>query len=102
LLDVETGETLTFSSSTQGGQQGVRELAAQIKLMRNMRAGAVPIVELKSVPMPTKFGPKPRPQFKICGWKVRDDGGDQTKMIAGANSNGGVAEVNAFDDTIPW
>ena len=32
-----------------------------------MRPGAMPVIELQSVQMPTKFGKKPRPFFKIVG-----------------------------------
>ena len=36
-----------------------------------MRPGAMPVIELQSVQMPTKFGKKPRPFFKIVGWRNR-------------------------------
>jgi hypothetical protein len=101
LIDAATGESLTFSSSTTGGRLAVDELTSQIKYMRNMRPGAVPIVTLESQQMNTKFGRKPRPIFKIAGWKVRDDDADQPKQIA-SNGNGGIAEVNTLDDEIPF
>ena len=71
LMDVETGETLTYSSNSSGGKIAVDELTQQIKSMRSMRHGAMPIVELQAVSMPTKFGKKPRPFFKIVGWRNR-------------------------------
>ena len=72
LLDVDTGETLTFSSSTSGGKIAISDLTQQIKSMRHMKPGAMPVIELQSVMMPTKFGRKPRPFFKIAGWRSRD------------------------------
>jgi hypothetical protein len=72
LLDSETGESLTFSSSTTGGKIAISDLTQQIKQMRFMKPGAMPVIELQSAQMPTKFGRKPRPFFKIVGWKSRD------------------------------
>jgi hypothetical protein len=71
LMDVDSGETLTFSSSTSGGKVAINDLMQQIKSMRSMKPGAMPIVELSSVQMSTKFGKKPRPFFKITGWRSR-------------------------------
>ena len=36
-----------------------------------MRPGAMPVIELQSVQMPTAFGKKPRPFFKIVSWRNR-------------------------------
>jgi hypothetical protein len=71
LMDADTGETITFSSNTSGGKIAIDELTQQIKSMRSMRPGAMPVIELQSVPMPTKFGKKPRPFFKITSWRNR-------------------------------
>ena len=75
LMDVDAGETITFSSNTSGGKIAIDELTQQVKSMRSMRPGAMPVVELQSVAMPTKFGRKPRPFFKIVGWRNRTSGG---------------------------
>jgi hypothetical protein len=96
LVDPLTAETFTFASSSVGGQIGIGDLTSQIKLMRNARPGAVPIVTLSSRQMTTKFGMKPRPFFQVQGWRVRDT--DQPKMI----ENDGVKSVNPFDDDIPY
>jgi hypothetical protein len=38
-----------------------------------MRPGAMPVIELDTVQMPTKdWGTRPRPSFKIVNWKSRD------------------------------
>jgi hypothetical protein len=99
LIDVETGETLTFSSSTSGGKIAIGDLTAQIKSMRSMKPGAMPIIELSSVQMPTKFGKKPRPFFKITGWRSCSE--QQQEQIADQRDYD-VEEVNAYDDTAPF
>jgi hypothetical protein len=102
LMDVTTGEAGTCSSNTQGGKSGFRDLTEQIRIMRKMKPGAVPIVALESCTMPTKFGPRPRPHFKIKGWRLRGDdapviGDNGPKMIT--NGDGATASV---DDEIPF
>jgi hypothetical protein len=83
LLDKATGESSTFSSNNIGGHVGIDELRDQITDMRRMRPGAIPIVALQSKEMPTSYGgTKPRPYFKIQGWKIRDDLGPQS-LLAG-------------------
>jgi hypothetical protein len=78
LLDAATGEISTFSSSTVGGRVAIDELRDQISFMRRVRPDAMPVVSLQSKDMPTSFGStKPRPHFKIKGWKTRGDVGPQ-------------------------
>jgi hypothetical protein len=101
LLDLETGESSTYSSSTSGGRIAVDELTSQIRYMRNMQPGSVPIVMLQSRQMNTKFGKKPRPHFKIAGWKMRDDSEQTPKLLAAGNGDG-TKEVNDLNDEIPW
>jgi hypothetical protein len=91
LLDTATGEISTFSSSTIGGRIGIDELRDQIAFMRRVRPDAIPIVALQSKDMPTSFGgTKPRPHFKILGWKTRGDVGPQNLLA-------GPEQKNAFD-----
>jgi hypothetical protein len=106
LLDTATGEISTFSSSTIGGRIAIDELRDQIAFMRKVRPDAIPIVALQSKDMPTSFGGiKPRPYFKILGWKTRSDVGPQN-LLAGPEQ-----KVDAFvapttkeilDDEIPF
>jgi hypothetical protein len=79
LMDVDSGETLTFTTSTNGGRIAIDELTQQIKSMRSMRAGAMLVIELQSVMMSTKWGSKRRPSFKIVSWRDRaaSSGGDE-------------------------
>lgn len=124
LLDPLTAEVFTFTSSTNGGRVGIEDLAAQIQLMRGTRPGAVPIVELQSRQMKTKFGTTPRPFFQVMGWRVKSE--EATKLISDSTDKdgesdsaetvnapqpladgngqggGGIKTVNAYDDDIPF
>ena len=48
------------------------DLADQIARMRCAHPGAVPVVELGTAPMTTRYGRKTRPFFKVVGWKATD------------------------------
>ena len=103
LLDAATGEISTFWSNTIGGRIAVDELNDQVVFMRRMRPGAHPVVQLRSVPMPTSFGgTKPRPQFKLAGWK-QTDGAVEQAQITGPTAD--VVEPTLseqMDDEIPF
>jgi hypothetical protein len=78
LLDPISMEVLTFSTSSFGGRAAAINLADQIKRMRGLGcASALPVVELGADKMPTKFGMKSKPLFKIVKW------------YGGGNENGG-------------
>lgn len=78
LLDPISMEMLTYSTSSSGGRTAVINLADQITRMRELgRVGAQPVVELGAEKMPTKFGMKSKPLFKIVKW------------YGGGNENGG-------------
>jgi hypothetical protein len=78
LLDPISMEMLTFSTSSFGGRGAAINLADQIKRMRGLgRAAALPVVELGAEKMPTRFGMKSKPAFKIVKW------------YGGGNENGG-------------
>jgi hypothetical protein len=80
LVDTATGEFSTFWTNTAGGNHAIGELKDQIELMRQVRPNAMPIVALLSKDMPTQYGSsKPRPWFKILGWKSR---GDEQGLLA--------------------
>ena len=69
LTDVKTAETHTFTNSTAGIRHAYSALAQAVATMRRAQKGALPVVELDSMPMKTKIGPKLRPHFKIVDWK---------------------------------
>jgi hypothetical protein len=79
LVDPETAEAFTFSTSTYGGRDAVSELAEQIQRMRFARPGAAPIVELRSAPMKTDYGMKSKPVLKVVGWT---DGGAVSEAVS--------------------
>jgi hypothetical protein len=83
LLDATTGEVVTFWTNTIGGNIAIGQLSDQVKFMRRARRDAVPVVALESKDMPTQFGgTKPRPHFKILGWKTRN-GAETQPLLAG-------------------
>ena len=75
LVDPQTAEAFTFSTSSAGGRGAVADLGDAITRMRTVHRDAVPLVELQAAEMPTKFGRKSKPVLKIVGWKT-SDGGD--------------------------
>jgi hypothetical protein len=97
-LDPVSMEMLTFSTPSGGGRSAVINLADQIKRMRELgRSSALPVVELGAGPMPTKFGLKSKPLFKIVKWY----GG-------GSKNGGGPKEIappslkEELNDDIPF
>jgi len=49
--------------------------------MRGVQPGAVPVIALESTLMPTQFGSKkPRPHFRITGYKLRSEIGSQNLL----------------------
>ena len=69
LVDPDTAEAFTFSTSSWGGRAAVIELGDQIARMRATHPDAAPIVELRAAEMPTRFGRKSKPVLKVVGWK---------------------------------
>jgi hypothetical protein len=69
LIDPNTGEEYTFITDSFGGRKAIGDLKDATKNVRFAHAGAVPVVQLGTTMMKTNFGPKPRPQFRIVGWK---------------------------------
>ena len=69
LIDPRTGQDYTFVTDTYGGRKAVGELKSQISNVRFAYPGAVPLVQLGSTMMKTSFGLKPRPEFKVVGWR---------------------------------
>jgi hypothetical protein len=83
LIDADTAELFTFSTSSWGGRSAVSELGDQITRMRCGRPDAVPLVELCASPMITRFGRKSKPHLKVIDWRNTgfenvDENPDQT------------------------
>jgi hypothetical protein len=70
MIDPQTAEAFTFSTSSGGGLDCVINLADQIKRMRGKHPNAVPLVELGAAPMSTRFGRKSKPTLKVVGWRT--------------------------------
>jgi hypothetical protein len=70
LADPETGELFTFTTSSIGGRRCVADLAKEIVRYRAEHPGALPIVELSSTGMQTRYGQKSRPVLNIVDWRI--------------------------------
>jgi hypothetical protein len=69
LLDPTTIERFTYVASTIGGMRAVRELRDRVDWMRKFRgANVYATVTLADVFMPTDYGGRQRPHFKILNW----------------------------------
>jgi hypothetical protein len=71
LENVETGELMTFSSSTAGGKIGIEELVrAFSKAVLTGKARGLPIVALQIGSFRSAYGKDVlRPDFPIVGWE---------------------------------
>jgi hypothetical protein len=78
LLDPETMDTVTFPTGTNGGRRAICELRDKIVWMQKYRGlGAYPVVILSDTFMPTKWGGRQRPHFKIVRWvRLGGEGGE--------------------------
>jgi hypothetical protein len=86
LIDPQTAEAFTFSTSSWGGIDCVINLADQIKRMRSTHPDAVPLVELGAAPMSTRFGRKSRPVLE--SGRLADDDCKRRDRAAGAGAVG--------------
>jgi hypothetical protein len=98
-----TAEAFTFSTSSWGGRGAVSDLGDQIARMRSVHADAVPIVELCAAEMPTKYGRKSKPMFKIVEWKTADaeQPAPVERQITLQKAKQEVAR-NDMDDEVPF
>jgi hypothetical protein len=70
LIEPTTMALYTYSTSSAGGRNAVRDLGDNIARARKTHGNPnlVPLVELSAEIMPTKFGKKSKPLFKIVEW----------------------------------
>jgi hypothetical protein len=74
--DPKSLDQYTYPTSTIGGSRAISELADKVSWMQRYRgSGVIPIIELSSVHMPTRFGGRMRPHFKIVDWITPGGGG---------------------------
>jgi hypothetical protein len=94
LIDPNTGADYTFVTDSFGGRRAVGDLKQQIANVRMAHPGAMPLVQLASTMMKTRFGQKARPDFKIVGWRGRKDD------IGAGNAK--IAHADDLNDNIPF
>jgi hypothetical protein len=112
LIDPRTGQDYTFVTDTFGGRKAVGELKSQISNVRFAYAGAVPLVQLGGTMMKTAFGLKPRPEFKVVGWRNKNTAAvqltDGTQHKVAEESPSEIEppfndQIPSFDEElIPW
>ena len=112
LIDPRTGQDYTFVTDTYGGRKAVGDLKSQIANVRFAYPGAVPLVQLGSTMMKTAFGLKPRPEFKVVGWRNKNNAAvqltDGTQHKVAEKSPSEIEppfndQIPSFDEElIPW
>lgn len=104
LLNPIDGGEYTFISSTTGAAIAVERLRDKVKNMRMLRGEqVVPVVELGSKSMATKFGTKLRPDFGVVEW--RNLGGPTAAQAALTHEIGTKVEAptlaEELNDSLP-
>jgi hypothetical protein len=101
--DPDTGEQCVFVTSSGGGRSAVMDLCGEIQRMREVHPGAQPIIELRWANMPTDYGMKTKPFFKIVQWLVGDKPiTERTISAKEAKRLVSQHERDAMDDGIPF
>ena len=96
LVDPNTAEAFTFSTSSWGGREAVVNLGDAIARMRSAHPDAMPVVALEAAPMQTRFGRKSKPTFKIVGWKAMDGEVREVRQLPLQT------RAQEMDDGLPW
>jgi hypothetical protein len=94
LICPDTGQDFTYVTDSHGGRRAVGDLKQQIANVRMAHPRAVPIVQLTTTMMKTRYGQKARPDFKVVGWRGRQ--GDI------GSSGKGVAHADDLNDSLPF
>jgi hypothetical protein len=71
LVDENSAERYTYANGTVGAHIAVSELKDRLADKRFMLVDdtVLPVVELSSKPMKTRYGVKMRPEFRVVGWR---------------------------------
>jgi hypothetical protein len=96
LIDPNTAEAFTFSTSSWGGREAVINLGDAIARMRVAHPDAMPIVALEAAPMMTRYGRKSKPSFKIVGWKAVGGEVQEVRQLPPQTA------AQELDDVCPW
>jgi hypothetical protein len=95
----ETGELVIFTTSSVGGEIGVKELVRAWAQRAKKGSRALPIVKLATMDMNTrKYGAVPRPYFPVIAWDAPP--ADDVKMNIADDAALSVA--GELDDDIPF
>jgi hypothetical protein len=96
LIDPRSGKTFSFVTDSVGGRRAVGELKDAIMTVWQAQPGVLPVVQLATSSMKTRYGVKPRPDFKIVDWR----GG--TPLAPAEQAENAEPFGVPFDDEIPW
>jgi hypothetical protein len=88
LLDENDGSTFTMLNSTVGFGIAWEELIEAVNLKRVMHQDPriLPVVNISSKPMPTNWGTKMRPYFRVVDWKGLTNSPSLLKSVPEATS----------------
>jgi hypothetical protein len=105
LIDPQTGTDYTFVTESYGGRRGIGDLKSQIANVRSAHPAAVPIVKPCSTPWKTKYGVKQRPEFKVVGWRGRQETAAPVAQVSEERQRKPLERRTTpapMNDEIPW
>ena len=98
LINLRSGKTYTFITDTIGGRQAVGELKDAIGIVRQARPGALPVVQLATGSMKSRYGMRPKPSFEIVEWR----GGTPAAPAQAPQQIERHAASDELNDQVPW
>jgi hypothetical protein len=99
--DPETHEQCVFVTPTGGGHSAVMDLCGEIQRKRQVHSDACPIIELRWANMPTQWGMKTKPLFKIVQWLTADNVPIVERTIPAREAKK-IVDQHEIDDGIPF
>jgi hypothetical protein len=104
LRDARTGADATFSTSSWGGQRGIRLLYRDFDLARARHPNLWPVLKPSSESRPHKsYGMIMEPRFVIVGWAEWGNEGDRPVVRSNDECPEGAPPPNYdIDDVIPF
>jgi hypothetical protein len=99
LENPENGEVVIFTTSSVGGEIGVKELVREWARRAKKGSRALPIVKLATMDMNTKkYGAVPRPYFPVIAWDALPADNVEVSIAAAA----ALCADDDMDDSIPF
>lgn len=102
LIDPLTAEEITFVTDSAGGRRAVSDLRRQIANMRRAHPAALPVVKLEAGSMSTRFGVKPKPDFRVIDWKRHEPAANEATASARPTIAPPTGRRDDMDDEIPF